>query len=180
LLTGSVTKPTGTIQLSQEGSMDWAHWGINNTSDFDHKAAVTSQISTYSIVGSGAVSRFGDNPVGFTWTDGTPTAAAVNTTTGLYISGQNNGFRITVPADTNTRTLKVYVGAWATQLRMQVHLSDNSAPDYVDASLTSSRASFGVYTLTFHAASPGQTLTVTFTQNQSGTGNVNLQAATLQ
>ena len=74
---------------------------------------------------------------GFTWTDGTPTGAASNSTTGIYISGQNNGFQIMATADTALRTLKVYVGAWRTQGQFQAHLSDGSAVDlYMDTSLS--------------------------------------------
>ena len=128
------------------------------------------------------MARYANSVVGYTWTNGSPTATATNTTTGIFVAGQNNGFRLTLPADTNLRTLKVYVGAWHTQGRMVAHLSDGSAVDYVDTSLanTASPTSVGVYTLAYRAASAGQTLTVTFTQDLSGGGNVTLQAATLQ
>ena len=109
-------------------------------------------------------------------------ASATNTTTGLYISGQNNGFRIVVPAGTTTNTLRVYVGAWHAQGRMVAHLSDGSAADYVDTSLNTSTVygtAVGVYTLSYHAATNGQTLTLTFTQDTAA-GNVTLQAASLQ
>ena len=181
-LTGSMTPTFGPVQLTQGGTLDWAHWGLATATDYDHKASVTPRIGNFSTVGSGSVSRYANNSAGFTWTDGTPATAATNTTTGVFVPGQNNGFRLTVPADTTVRTLNVYVGAWHTQLRMVVHLSDNSAPDYIDTSLvnTVSPTSLGVYTLTYHAASAGQTLTVTLTQDLPGTGNVTLQAATMQ
>jgi hypothetical protein len=62
------------------------------------------------------------------------------------------------------------------------HLSDGSAADYVDTSVTNSAGAttLGVYTLNYRAALPGQTLTVTFTQNTASTANVTIQAATLQ
>jgi hypothetical protein len=182
LLTGSMAAPVGPVQLTQGGTLDWAHWGLTAPADYNHKAAVTPRIGNFSIVGGVAPSRYSNNAVGFTWTDGTPTASATNSTTGVYISGQNNGFKLTLPADTAVRTLKVYVGAWHTQGRMVAHLSDNSAADFVDTSLsnTVSPTSLGVYTLTYQAASAGQTLTITFTQNLAGAGNVTLQAATLQ
>ena len=109
-----------------------------------------------------------------------PAASATNSATGVFISGANNGFQITVPAGAISRTLKVYVGAWHTQGRLVAHLSDGRAADYVDTSLsnTASPTSLGIYTLTFRAASDGQTLTVTFT-NASSAGNVTLQAAAL-
>ena len=86
-----------------------------------------------------------------------------------------------MPANTTTRTFSVYVGGWRAQGRMVAHLSDGSAPDYVDTSVTNATGGVtGVYTFTYHAAAAGQTLTITFTQNLAGSGNVTLQAATLQ
>ncbi|MEJ7712619.1 MAG: hypothetical protein WKF84_22920 [Pyrinomonadaceae bacterium] len=41
--------------------------------------------------------------------------AATNTPTGIYLVGVNNGFRLSVPADTQVRALKLYVGVWAAQ-----------------------------------------------------------------
>ena len=172
--------PASPVQLTTEGTVDWAHWGVNTASDFDHKAAVTPQISNYTLILGGAAQRYTNNPVGFTWTDGTPNGTATNSTTGIYIAGQNNGFRITAPADTTVRTLRVYVGVWKSQARLTAHLSDGSAADYVDASLVNSAGTtVGVYTLTYKAAAAGQTLSITFTQTTSG-GNVTIQAATLQ
>jgi hypothetical protein len=94
--------------------------------------------------------------------------------------GQNNGFRLTAPADSTVRTLKVYVGAYRTRGQFVAHLSDGSAADYVDTSLVNSSGAttLGVYTLTYAAGAAGQTLTVTYT-NTTTAGNVTLQAATL-
>src|SRR5262249_31338616 len=147
---------------------------------FDHKANVTQRISNVSIVGTVAPSRYTNNLVGFTWTDGTPTVAANNSATGLFIAGQNKGYSITVPADTTVRKLIIYVGAWQAQGKLVAHLSDKSANDYVDTSVSIASGSMvGVYTLTYSAASSGQTLSVTYTQNTAA-GNVTLQAAALQ
>ena len=178
-LSGSLGAPANPVQLTAEGSTDWAHWGLNASTDFDHKAGVTPQISNYTMLAAGSPARYANNAVGFTWTDGTPNAAAANSTTGIYISGQN-GFQLTLPADTATRTLKLYVGIWRTQGRLVAHLSDGSAVDYVDTSLSNSAGvtTLGVYALNYSAGSPGQTLTVTFS-NTSTSGNATLQAATL-
>ena len=105
--------------------------------------------------------------------------SASGSTTGVYVSGQNNGFRITVPADLAARTLTVYVGVSGAQGQMRAQLSDGSAPDYVDSSLSNGGGlSTGVYSITYNAASPGHTLVVTFTEASAG-GSVSLQAAAL-
>jgi uncharacterized membrane protein len=180
-LTGSMTAPSGPVQLTTQGTADWAHWGLTTAADYNHKANVTPQISNVAAAAGGTITRYANNGVGFSWTDGAPTISATDSTTGVYVAGQNNGFRITAPADTAVHTLRVYVGAWHTQGRLVAHLSDGSAVDYVDTSLVNSISptSLGVYTLVYHAASAGQTLSVTFTQT-NGNGNVTIQAATLQ
>ncbi|HQR15828.1 MAG TPA: SpvB/TcaC N-terminal domain-containing protein [Nitrospira sp.] len=186
LLNGTYTAPASTVNLSTEGTVDWTHWGLSTATSFNHKSGVTSQISNVSAVGGGVAGQYSDNLVGYTWTGGTPTASATNSTTGLYIVGVNKGFQFTVPADTTQRTLKVYVSAWGAQGKMEAFLSDGSAAGYSDTSLSdpglSSSGAARVYTFTYRAASANQTLTIRWTnlvQNDPAGGNVTLQAATL-
>ncbi|HMZ97187.1 MAG: FG-GAP-like repeat-containing protein [Nitrospira sp.] len=186
LLNGTYTAPASTVNLSTEGTVDWTHWGLSTATSFNHKSGVTSQISNFSAVGGGVAGQYSDNLVGYTWTGGTPTASATNSTTGLYIVGVNKGFQFTVPADTTQRTVKVYVSAWGAQGKMEAFLSDGSAAGYSDTSLSdpglSSSGAARVYTFTYRAASANQTLTLRWTnlvQNDPAGGNVTLQAATL-
>jgi predicted homoserine dehydrogenase-like protein len=144
---------------------------------------VTSQISNYTIVGTGAANQYGNNGFGYTWTDGTPTASITNSTTGVFIAGVGNGFQIAAPADSTQRTLTVYVDAWLVQGKMVAHLSDGSSADYVDTTLNSTTGTVQrAYTFTYKAASSGQTLTLTYTNinNNASNGNLALQAATLR
>ncbi|HXT37544.1 MAG TPA: hypothetical protein VN837_18370, partial [Chloroflexota bacterium] len=67
------------------------------------------------------------------------------------------------------------------QANLTASLSDGSAPPYSDSSMASF---FGnriqEYTLTYHAASPGQSLQIAFTLlNNYGAGTISLAAATL-
>ncbi len=181
-LSGSrATIPTN-VNLSTEGTADWAHWGLTTPSTFNHKSGVTQQISNLTAIGNGSIERYTNNSNLYSWTGGTPTASTTNTATGDYVIGLNNGFQITAPASTTTRTLKVYVGLYTAGGKLEARLSDSSAPVYVDTSLSnSSSTTNAVYTLTYKAASANQTLTVKWTVNTSFTqwGNVTLQAATL-
>ncbi|HEX6125576.1 MAG TPA: hypothetical protein VFZ23_09425, partial [Pyrinomonadaceae bacterium] len=173
--------PTGALDLSAEGTTDWAHWGLSGTS-FNHKAGVASQISNFAQVGNRQAQQFGNNTTLYSWTDGTPTASASNVSTGLSMRGLNNGYQVTVAADTLSRTLKMYVGLWAAGGRFEASLSDGSAPVYIDTTPVNPTATTNlVYTLNYQAASAGQTLTVTWTANQvfNNKSNVTLQAATL-
>ena len=180
-----VTSPAGSVDLTAAGGIDWGHWGRNGTTTYDHKANITAKITNFTKLGSGGWSWFADCPTTFSWSDGTPAQNILNTPTGINTNGVvGNGFEITVPADTNSRTLNMYVGVWFTQGKLEATLSDASAPVYVNSSLNNNAgASFGVYTINYKAASPGQNLKVRFTiqtQYFSPNGNVAWEAATLQ
>lgn len=183
-LSGSFTATPSTVNLSTEGTTDWAHWGLVDASSFDHKSGVTTQLGNYVTLGSGTPQSYNDNGDGYTWTGGTPTASATNTTTGIYVVGLNNGFQIIVPADTTSRTLKLYLGGWASQAKLEATLSDSSAATYIETSFNDAgvNGTNRVYTLTYQAASASQTLTVKWTvtgMNNPQWGNVSAQAVTL-
>lgn len=176
-LTGSKGASSGTYTLST-GTADWSHWGQTTATTWNHKSGITPLIGNFTKIGSGTVNRYANNPTRFSWTGGTPNNKVTATTNAVYISGVGNGFQITTPADTTTRTLKVYVGVYVATGKIEATLSDGSAPAYVDTSLVSNTGTANaVYTLTYKAASAGKTLTVKWTQN-AGTGNVTWQAAT--
>jgi len=173
--------PSGTIDLSAEGTSDWAHWGLTGTA-FNHKAGAASQISNYTVVGSASVQQFTGNPALFSWSSGVPTGSAANVDKGIWTMGLNNGFQVTVPASMTSTTLKLYVGLWAAQGRFEASLSDNSAPAVVDTSvINTADTSNRVFTVRFQSASAGQSLTIKWTNNATfnGGSNVTLQAATL-
>jgi len=155
------------------GTSDWAKWP-----NYVHKASGGSQISTYAIVGSSGVQSYTPDLRTVSWSDGTPTASGSDQA-GVFIPGIGRGFQISAPADTTTRTLNVYVGGWNSGGKLEVHLSDGSAPDYVSTAYSGTGQYDAVYTITYAAASTGQQLTVTWTQ-ASGSGNVTLQGAALQ
>jgi uncharacterized protein (TIGR03437 family) len=180
-LTGSQTTTTGVQDLAALGTADWVHWGLTDGTTVTRKRDVELQISNFNAIGDTSTVRYTNSAVGFTWTGGTPTATATNTTTGVYRAGLGNGFNVVVPADTTTRTLRLFVGAFGAQGRLTAGLSDGSAANYTDITINSTTTAVnGVYTLTYKAGSAGQTLSVFFTQNNNGTnGNVTLQAAAL-
>jgi hypothetical protein len=171
------------VNLTTEGVLDWAHWGNGGIQAFDHKSGVTQQISNYTVVGTSQIFWLTDNPTGFSWSDGTPTANATDVHNGIFALDVGNGFQFTVPADTNPKTLRIYVGLWRARGRLEATLSDGSATSFVDSSLINELGtSNGVYTIGFSSASPGQTLTIRYTVETGyhpTSGNVTLQSATL-
>src|SRR5712692_1227285 len=182
-LSGSNAVPPATLDLTAEGTADWANWGLVSSNSFDHKSGVTQKISDFTVLGTQAVQQYADNFTAYTWTDGTPTPSATNSTTGVFITGTTNGFEIQAPADTTPRRLKVYVGLYGAQGNFQAFLGDFSAPAYTDTSLNNVfKNSYAVYTLDYAAASAGQNLIVQYrslTLYDQDFGNVTLQAATL-
>jgi hypothetical protein len=172
------------VNLTAQGTLDWAQWGFttNNPSYFNHKSGGASQISDYTEIGTDAVYQFGNAVIAFSWSDGTLTATATDTTTGIYVGSLDTGFQFTVPADTTTKLLKVYAGCWNAQVHVEATLSDGSAPGYVDEGLDD----FGVgsaaeYTIKFAANSPGQALTIQVFSSVLNVsyGNCTLMAASL-
>jgi hypothetical protein len=170
-LTGVATSSSA-VNLTAIGTTDWVHWLPLN-----RKASGTF-ISDYTPVGTGTVAAYFDDPRSFSWTNGTPSTSG-NDTSGATTSGIGAGFTFSVVADTTQRTLIVYVGGSNSTGKLTAHLSDASAADYVDTSLSGSGRYDGFYTLTFKAASAGKQLRVTWTQT-AGTGSVSLQAAALK
>jgi PKD repeat protein len=171
-LTGAVDTSFASVNLTAEGSSDWAHWP-----GYDHKLSGGSKVSNYTVVGGGTVSNYNNDLRICSWSDGAPMPIGVNKN-GISISGIGKGFQITVPADPTQRTLKLYVGGSKSRGTLTASLSDGSAPNYVNSSFSGTGQYNGVYTLTYKAASARKLITVKWVQ-VSGTGNVTLQAATL-
>ncbi len=184
--TGAVATQSGTINLTTQGTTDWAHWGRGGVVVFNHKApggAAVNKISNCSAVGGATISAATFSSGAYcTWSDGTPTVSSSSVRAGERVSGVGAGLTFTVPASTNLQTLKVYVGGYKSRGEFRATLSDGSAVDYVDASRSSTTTYYWpVYTIRFRSALPGQTLTVKWTMNtDSGSGRMILSAATLQ
>jgi hypothetical protein len=174
--------PVGTLDLSAEGILDWAHWGLNFPGEFDHKSGVPQQIANYSVIGTNPVQQLSGYPAVFSWNDGAPTLGT-NTDTGTWVPGFGNGFELTVPAASYTKTLKIYLGLFAGQGNLQAFLSDFSATAYVDTSLRSLYDNaYGTYVLNFSSPASNQTLHVRYTllvPYDVDFGNVTLEAASL-
>ncbi len=172
-----------TYNLTTLGTSDWADWGAGNVyGAFNHKATGNSQISNVTVLGSGNVGSYYDPSRSVTWSDGAPTAA--NSGDNAYIWANNAigaGYSFTAPADTTTRTLYIYAGGYSSGATLTAHLSDGSAADVV---LTSSGTGLytNLYTITYQAASAGQTLTISCVKSTNingASGSVDLMAAAL-
>jgi uncharacterized repeat protein (TIGR01451 family) len=186
ILTGSFASLSpGSVNLTNEGLAYWTHWGHGSFPQFDHKDVLTQLISGYATLGTSAVNSFADNLVSYSWSDGQPTVSTSGTTTGVFVNNTpGNGFEVTIPADTNLKTLKIYVGVWFAQGRLEAAFTDGSAPVYVDTSIGAAPGrSNGVYTIQFKSAAPSQTLRIRYTIQTNHFppyGNVTLESMALR
>ena len=195
-LSGSVALFTAnqTINLTTLGATDWIAFGFQGLpSSIERKSTGGSLISALTQVGANPITHFNYNGTlaswQQTWTDGTPDAAATTESHAVYVpvtagQGPGPGLSFTVLADTTLRTLKIYVISsfigTSTQGKLVATLSDGSALPYTDTSVTSnSTNTMGVYTITYRAATAGQTLNVSWTNNTANAQNVVIQAVTL-
>jgi serine/threonine protein kinase len=185
-LTGNYAQQNQTYNLTTEGTVDWMDWGLNTPQDVNRKANVQQQISNFTVTGNATVQRdsyYSNSNI--EWFDGTPQpTTALSQVWGVCVTGINNGFSITVPVSTTSRTLRIYVGAKLAHGQLTASLDGKT---YTDATLDmthdpNSTQANGIYTLVFNGSASNQTLTVTYTETETNGSNgyVMLQAATLQ
>ncbi|MDJ0906416.1 MAG: sulfatase-like hydrolase/transferase, partial [Woeseiaceae bacterium] len=176
VLSASVGATPSSVDLTADGTADWAHWALSTASSVNRKSGVTNLIGAMSPLGA-APRRFGGDSARatYSWTDGAPVGSST-TGAGLYFTGPNNGFQLTVPADTSAKQLQVHLGGWQARGRIEVTLSDGTAP-FVTTVQDLSTAFDRTLTVDYQAASPGQTLTVRYIKETGS--NITLQAATL-
>ncbi|HET8752328.1 MAG TPA: choice-of-anchor Q domain-containing protein [Gaiellaceae bacterium] len=193
------------VDLTATGAADWAVWGYNSDTGNQPASALTPnetkanggrQISDLSIVnGDGTPTRgfagFGLDllPYSFNWTDGAPDASVTGGLAGLTAPKAGQGLSFTVPASKILRTLTVWTSAHFTTGTFTAQLSDGSAPNYTQTIQVGQGSSPGTgdnapetFTLRYRAASAGQHLTVTWTEDADqcgGCDDVVLYAAAL-
>jgi hypothetical protein len=182
LLIGTSAAAPTSADLTADGALDWAHWGLDVVTDFDHKSSA-ALLSDYTVVGGSAIiGRYTNNQTAFDWSDGTPHATAQQSTSGIYLIGTGSGFSMSAPADQTERTLALYISVYRASGSLHVRLSDGSAADYTDAVSNQTTNTWRLYTVRYRAASSGQTLVTTWMQTASfdPAGNITLQAAALK
>jgi len=177
-LLGATSTATTTVNLAAIGTGDWAHWGDGSVPGIVRKSIGGSQISAYTLLLGGTATAYGNDLRRLSWTAGSPTASSTANTNGVYISGQGNGYSLSVPASTTSRTVTVYVGGWASSATFSAHLSDGSAADFTNTTAVASSQYVRAYTVAYKAASAGQQLALTWTQT-SAVGNVTLNGVAI-
>jgi hypothetical protein len=170
--------------LTNEGTLDWIHWGLNAPEDVNHKLAVQQQISSFTLIGNGVIQRDNHYANAYTWSDGTPVMVAPpQQPSGVYVRGIGNGFTFAVVASTTPRTLRVYLGAVHAEGHFWAGINGRTITDTtLDMRNNPNIADNGIYTVTFSSSVPDQLVIVKFTVRASDASNgyVMLEAATLE
>ena len=191
VLTISEKGVNGIVDLSSEGTLDWAFWGGNGLIDdkptFEHKAGVPPLISNVTVV-SGTSLAVDDWTVGngsqFSWSDGSYTVSMSEAKTRISFNGGGKGLEFTVPAGTEAKTLKLYGGVLGCSARLEVSLFDTYgqliAPP-INKQIRNSGWVLNVEeTIQFRAPEEGSLLKVRYLFNANDWGNsVWLSAAAL-
>jgi hypothetical protein len=161
-----------TVDLTAEGTIDWAHFGLNAATDVNRKSGGPQSIA---LVVTGAATQWPTYARTFTWTDGAPTASAT-TTAGIYVrSPLGDGYQLTIPCDGASHTLRVYATNYYSTGRLTAHL--DGATDYTDDETTDNNTHYR-YTLAFRGP-VGTMLQVSWKMTVDRGGSVDLFGATL-
>jgi hypothetical protein len=115
----------GEVNLTTEGMVDWAHYGLTMATDVDQKSMGGSM--SLSVIGTPG--RSAGYAISSTWTDGTPTTSATMSPTGIYVQGVGSGFTLTVPAGPVERVLRIYCAQSRTSMTLTAHLANGIIPD---------------------------------------------------
>jgi hypothetical protein len=137
-LSAQIGEQPASVALTTEGSLDWAHWGLAGVTDYNHKAAVTSQLLDFKPVGGKSPEPFVAGATTFTWSDGVPTASG-STNDGIVWPGLHEGFQLVVPAVAEARRLRLYIGVNAGTGRIHAELSDPRATTKVNTPVISAK-----------------------------------------
>lgn len=167
-----------TVDLTAEGTVDWAHWGSGNKLTSVRKG-VPSKISTLSIVFNKDTvdDFFGSN---FTWTDAPGNTAGSSNQSIVLYNASNSRFSVHVPASSKKQTFVVWVGGTLSRGKLTVALSDNSVAAKTDTSESSTGIYAVRYTIGYASAGAGQ-LNVDWTIDANlGTDVIRFAAAALR
>ncbi|MFZ1881755.1 MAG: NosD domain-containing protein, partial [Gaiellaceae bacterium] len=187
-LSGSVVlDPPSSVDLTSAGDVDWAVWGsaAGGTSTSlapDVRKSGGSAISDLTNIDPApsaplrGIGQFA-GPFAFSWSNGGSTPSASNVSAGLQhnggpppdplgadVSTLGKGFSFDVPAGVQLRTLRVYVATNRADGTLTASLSDGSEPAFIDTLPAATDIRSGIYTITYAAASSGQSLHVSWVE----------------
>jgi hypothetical protein len=169
-----------TVNLTAEGSRDWVHWGEQSTFSLERDKNGNFAI----LEGAPTAPRFRHalSPQRFSWTGGSPVDHSDGTPTGIRTCGKGNGFTISAPATTGTRTLRLYIGVLAARGKLTAKLSTGGGRATATLEDKGNSLATAVFVVTYRAPKDGKLNLdwVTDAAFSSDCGGVALEAATLR
>lgn len=148
----------GTINLTTEGTTEWAYWGANGTLGSTRKGNVTNQISAlYYTMGAPVTVTTGFG-VTFTWSDGdTGSETGSGDWYARYPSTTADYFYVRAPSGVLKQTLMVFVGGTNIRGQMTASFVDGSTAAKVDNTYSNLAGSFAArYVLEFASVTATQ------------------------
>ena len=169
------------VDLSDEGTRDWVHWGQESTFSLERDGGGGFAI----LEGTPSAPRFRHalSPQRFSWTGGDPVDHTDGgTPTGIRTCGSGNGFTVSAPATTATRVLRLYVGVVSGRGRLDASLTAGSATGSATLEQRGNGFRSVVYTISYRAPKAAKISLKWVTQAAFGDdcGGVALEAATLR
>src|SRR5688572_12418077 len=123
-LTMSLSQVPAIVNLTQEGTTDWAHWGQSSTPV--RKANVTNVIGA--LTSTSTISPFDGYLSRVQWSDGAGTQTG-DTRWFRFVQGMSSSLVVDVPASPALRTFVIYVGGWGSRGRLDATLGTLSQTD---------------------------------------------------
>ncbi|AXE37557.1 carbohydrate-binding protein [Acidipropionibacterium virtanenii] len=164
-----------TMNLTKEGTVDWLHLSgatVNRSADGDGSLQFSKRDA------DGTINKQSDNPVTWSWSNGTPTTSQSGTQAGAYFKTRDSdvtkpwGWNLSVAAS-KARTLQFVAGVYQSSATVSVDLGEGPA-----AATTLSTTSGSVTKLYTVHIPAGSAATVSAQLNRTS-GNVTLAGAAL-
>ncbi|MGM9679872.1 MAG: TIM-barrel domain-containing protein [Eubacteriales bacterium] len=168
------TPYTGTVNLTELGTVDWEYYGkVDNSSadDLVRKAGASDRIQT---VFSAGAQLHDDNKAQITWSDGDSVPSATTR------HGKNSTSKITLTADIrDCKTLTLLVGVWNATHSLSVYDADGNILDSETVVTAGGDARMALVTIDLTGYDT-DSITVEMTAVNSNGGNVSLTGAALK
>ena len=183
-LTVTASAPAAQVDLEQEGTLAWVHWGTttDDEASLNQKASAVSLLPTFSVTGSNDVRTFEDNLTTFRWTNGTPMATHGGTRNGVYSKTGNPKFHLDRVVGVEPQRWVLYAGVFKCTAVLTVTLGTGPTMHTATAMLDNNDHGYVRYVIDHRAKAPSTPLIVTWELTDShdpSNANVTLAAATL-
>ena len=111
---------SGTVDLTAEGTVDWAQFNNKSTTDYIRKDQAEAKIKNFAVI-DGIDGKISDGTFSFEASDGT--GATVNRT-GISARSLNDGFTMELPYSDKMQEAKFYANAWGGDVTLEIAVNN--------------------------------------------------------